>query len=107
VKDQTEYKISTEALSPSTPLVSVTEDEFMRRMREMSRTGGQAMFGNLPTEYKLVVNSNHKKGKAILEAKGKAQSKVIQKAINLALLSAGLLIGEKLHAFLQEEQKNL
>ena len=43
VKDQTEYKISTEALSPSTPLVSVTEDEFMRRMREMSRTGGQAI----------------------------------------------------------------
>lgn len=108
VKDNSEYKISAEALSPNSPLVSVTEDEFMRRMKEMSRTGGQAaMFGNMPTEYKLVVNTNHKKGKAILTAKGKAQTSTINKAINLALLGAGLLVGEKLHAYLQEEQKAL
>lgn len=104
VKEDKTYKINTEALSPSAPLVTVVEDEFMRRMKEMSRTGGNMMFGDMPTEYKLVVNNNHPKSKEILASKN---DKTIEKAINLALLGAGLLTGEKLHHFLMEEQKTL
>lgn len=107
VEGKSEYKIAAEALSPNAPLVSVTEDEFMRRMRDMSRSQGQAMFGSLPQEYKLVVNSNHAKASTLKSAKKPAENKTIQKAINLALLGAGLLVGEQLHEYLKAEQDNL
>jgi len=102
------YKVEAEALSPTAALITVTEDEFMRRMRDMSRMQGQAgMFGTLPQEYKLVINTNHEKAKKLLDLKKGEQDKLTQKAINLALLANGLLKGEALHAYLSAEQEGL
>jgi len=40
--------------------VVVTQNEFMRRMKDMSQVGGDGgMYGSLPDSYNLVVNSNH------------------------------------------------
>ena len=41
--------------------VMITQQEFMRRMKEMSQLGGGGMsfYGELPDSYNLVVNGNH------------------------------------------------
>ena len=40
--------------------VMITQQEFMRRMKEMSALGGGMMFyGDMPDSYNLVVNGNH------------------------------------------------
>ena len=41
--------------------VTITQSEFMRRMKEMSAMGGGGMnfYGELPDSYNLVVNGNH------------------------------------------------
>jgi hypothetical protein len=54
-----------------------------------------------------VINTNHPKAKKFIETKGKEQKNVITKAFHLALLSNGLLKGEKLHEFLQQEVESL
>jgi len=49
-------------LSPSTNPVFVTQNEFMRRMKEMSAMQGGGMmnfYGEMPDSYNLVVNTAH------------------------------------------------
>ncbi len=55
------FLISFEALSNDNNPIIITQNEFMRRMKDMSKTGGEAAgyYGNLPETYNLVVNSNH------------------------------------------------
>lgn len=52
--------VSFEALAETTNPTLITQNEFMRRMKDMSKMGGEAAFyGSLPDSYNLVVNSNH------------------------------------------------
>ncbi len=54
------YLVSFEAMSETSNPTLITQNEFMRRMKDMSKFGGQAAFyGSLPDSYNLVVNSNH------------------------------------------------
>lgn len=54
------FFVTFEALSSDNNPVVVTQNEFMRRMKDMSKIGGEAGFyGNMPESYNLVVNSNH------------------------------------------------
>ena len=58
-KDVT-YLVSFEALSDTSNPTMITQNEFMRRMKDMSKLGGEAgYYGNLPDSYNLVINSNH------------------------------------------------
>lgn len=52
------YFVRTEALSENSMPVVITQDEFMRRMRDMSAMGG-GMYGALPDSYAIILNSNH------------------------------------------------
>jgi molecular chaperone HtpG len=52
------YFVRTEALSEDSLPVMITQDEFMRRMKDMSHLSG-GMYGNLPESYALVLNTNH------------------------------------------------
>jgi len=56
------YIVMFEPMSSSANPVLITQSEFMRRMKEMSAMGGGGMgfYGDLPSSYNLVVNSNHK-----------------------------------------------
>ena len=50
------------ALSPRDAPVLITQNEFMRRMKDMQRTGGgggMQMFGAFPDSYDVTVNANH------------------------------------------------
>lgn len=54
------YSVQLEAMDSQAAPFIITQPEFMRRMKEMSQTGGGGMFGmgNMPEMYNLVVNTN-------------------------------------------------
>ncbi len=95
------FKVELESLSPEELPVTVTMDEFMRRMKDMAQMGGgMGFYGNLPDNYKVVVNSNHKLVSRILETGDEAtQAQLAKQAFDLALLSQGLLTGSELTEF--------
>jgi molecular chaperone HtpG len=96
------YKVELESLNPEELPVTVTMDEFMRRMKDMAAMGGGGMgfYGNFPDNYKVVVNGNHKLISRILETSDEAtQSQLAKQAFDLALLSQGLLTGAELTEF--------
>jgi len=95
------FKVELESLSPEELPVTVTMDEFMRRMKDMAQMGGgMGFYGNLPDNYKVVINSNHKLVSRILESGDEAtQGQLAKQAFDLALLSQGLLTGSELTEF--------
>ncbi|TGE05355.1 molecular chaperone HtpG [Hymenobacter fodinae] len=96
--------VQVEALSPQDAPVVITLPEFMRRMKDMQRTGGgggMQMFGSLPDSYTVSVNANHPIAQRVLKAEGEAGSKLARQAYDLALLAQGMLKGEALTAFVK------
>ena len=95
------YKVELESLSPEELPVTVTMDEFMRRMKEMAAMGGgMGFYGSMPDNYKVVINANHKLITRILQDDNEAeQSQLAKQAFDLALLSQGLLTGAELTEF--------
>ncbi len=89
--------------SNESPIV-ITQSEFMRRMKEqqqLSGGGGMQMFGQMPESYNLVVNSNHELiGNILNEKTKKKRVNLIKQVLDLALLSQGMLKGEKLTSFI-------
>jgi len=100
--NRTDMKVEIEALSADELPVSVTLDEFMRRMKDMAKTGGgMGFYGNLPDNYKVAVNGNHPLVKRILESTEEEGQKLAKQAFDLALLSRGLLTGADLTSFVK------
>jgi molecular chaperone HtpG len=83
--------------------VTITMEEWMRRMKDMSRMGGGGMnfYGNMPDTYKVSVNANHKLVNKILSADESQQTVLAKQAFDLALLAQGLLKGADLTAFVE------
>lgn len=101
---KTNYTVQLEAMDSNAAPFIITQPEFMRRMKEMSQTGGGGMFGmgNLPEMYNLVVNTNSELASSILKNEDKtAQESLIRQALDLAKISQGLLKGEELTAFVK------
>lgn len=96
------YSVQLEAMDSSAAPFMITQPEFMRRMKEMSASGGQGMFGNFPDMYNLVVNTNHELSSNILNTTDKThQEALVKQALDLAKLSQNLLKGEELTAFVK------
>lgn len=54
------YYVTPEAAAEDTLPVFLTQNEFMRRMKEMSaHQQGMAFYGQMPDQYNVVVNTNH------------------------------------------------
>ncbi|WP_338409583.1 molecular chaperone HtpG [uncultured Flavobacterium sp.] len=99
------YSVQLENMdSTSTPFM-ITQPEFMRRMKEMSQSGGGGgMFGmgNFPEMYNLVVNTNSEFATSLLSTKDETvKSAMVKQALDLAKLSQGLLKGEELTDFVK------
>ena len=94
-------RIEIESLNPEELPVIVTMDEFMRRMKDMSKMGGgMGFYGNLPDNYNVSVNGNHKLiGKILLTQDEAEQTQLAKQAFDLALLSQGMLTGAELTEF--------
>jgi len=88
------------ALHPEELPVTITMDEFMRRMKDMAAMGGgMGFYGQMPDNYKVAINGNHKLVSKILKAEGEEQRTLAKQAVDLALLAQGMLTGAELTAF--------
>ena len=105
------YTVQLENLDSKAAPFMITQPEFMRRMKEMSASGGGGgMFGmgNFPDMYNLVVNTNSEIATTILAAENEeAKTKLVKQALDLAKLSQGLLKGEELTAFVKRSFESI
>lgn len=109
VVDKEHFTVETESLEESSQPLTITQNEFMRRMKDMSEMGGNSMasiYGDMPQMYNLVVNTNHPIISELLACEDKdKQSNILLQLKDLALLSQGLLKGEALNNFISRSIK--
>ena len=101
--DTKSFNVSFENMSSTEAPVTITQNEFMRRMKEQSALGGGGgmnFYGELPDSYTIVVNSNHPLMQKI-NADKEAGKGLAQQAVQLAMLSKGILKGAELTKFIQ------
>lgn len=104
------YSVQLESMDSKAAPFIITQPEFMRRMKEMSSTGGGGMFGmgNFPEMYNLIVNTNSDLATSILNIENESEkSALVKQALDLAKLSQGLLKGEELTAFVKRSFETL
>jgi len=95
-------KVEIESQSADGMPVTITMEEWMRRMKDMSKLGGGMNFyGSMPDSYKVSVNANHKLISKILQADEIKQAEMAKQAFDLALLAQGMLKGADLTAFVE------
>lgn len=101
--EKTEFKVEFESLGENGLPIVITLNEFMRRMQEMAAMNpGYNFYGDMPTNYNLVVNTDHKLVKAFLNSDSAENlNDNAKQLIDLALLSNGLLKGESLTEFVK------
>ena len=102
--DKQKYTVMLEALESDAQPMIITQNEFMRRYKEMSQTsgGGMGFYGDMPESYNLVVNTNHPLIEQVLgEDDAEKQKQLVHQLTDLALLSNGLLKGEALTNFIK------
>lgn len=102
--NNTAMSVAIEPLSPEDLPVTVTMSEWMRRMKDMARTGGGGMpfMGSMPDSYNVAINGNHKIMQQILKAETEDQKvKLAKQAYDLGLLSQNMLTGADLTNFIR------
>ncbi len=78
-EDKLRYFVTCEAASADALPVFLTQNEFMRRMKEMSaHQQGMSFYGNMPDQYNLVINTAHP---LIQELVGKQKSEEVQEEV--------------------------
>jgi len=78
--DKPIFTVSFENMNDTDNPVTITQSEFMRRMKDMSAMGGGMNFyGEMPDSYNLVVNSNHPIIVKLAEEKDKSANKDLDK----------------------------
>lgn len=106
----TKFTVQVEDLDSTDAPFTITQPEFMRRMKDMQATGGGGMFGmgGFPEMYNLVVNSNSEFASQILKTDDtESKEGLIRHALDLAKLSQNLLKGKELTDFIQRSYKQL
>ena len=103
IVEKEKYTVQVESLSETEKPVLITQSEFMRRMKEQQAAGGGGMnmMGVMPEMYNLVVNTNHPLISKVINSKGKNQKVLAKQALDLALLSHGMLKGKDLSDFVE------
>ena len=107
--DTKSFNVSFENMSSTEAPVTIVQNEFMRRMKEQSALGGGGgmnFYGELPDSYTIVVNSNHPLMQKI-NADKEAGKGLAQQAVQLAMLSKGILKGAELTKFIQANFESL
>ncbi|MBQ0077783.1 MAG: molecular chaperone HtpG [Bacteroidales bacterium] len=96
-----EYEVEARNLGETSAPVIITQNEFMRRYREMSAMGGGMNFyGSLPESYNVIVNmENPLIARIWADREGSAD--LLRQVADLALLSSGLLKGKALNDFIE------
>ncbi len=65
--DKAEFHVSAQALGENAAPVMITQSEYMRRMKEMANIqAGMSFYGEMPDMFNLVLNSDHRLVKEVL-----------------------------------------
>ncbi len=66
--DKAMFNVEVEALGEQSSPVVITQDEYMRRMKDMSQfQPGMSFYGQMPDSYKVVLNADHALVKDVLD----------------------------------------
>ena len=116
--EKTEFMVDYKALGEKGRPIQIIQNEFSRRMKEMSQMQpGMAFYGEMPNTYQVALNIDHPiianmireievKEKEDLKAYGEENS-TLHQLIDLALLSNGMLKGEALNEFVKRNYEGL
>lgn len=102
--DKEKFSVQTESMEQDVQPFTITQNEFMRRMKEMSEMGGgmASFYGDMPDHYNVVVNTNHEVISQLLnEQDTEKRVNTLNQLKDLALLQQGLLKGEALDCFIK------
>ena len=131
-EDKLRYTVTCEAAATDALPVFLTQNEFMRRMKEMSaHQQGMSFYGQMPDSYNLVLNTSHpliqelvgketsEEVQEEVEKGGKKETEVktvykldgederLKQLIDIALLASGQLKGEALAKFVNRSVEML
>ena len=103
-----EYTIEARNLGENAQAVLITQNEFMRRYREMSAMGGGMNFySSIPESYNIIVNMQNPLVQKIWEGRAEEDKTLLHQVVDLALLSNGMLKGKALADFVQRSEQML
>ena len=104
-----EYMVEARNLGETAVPVLITQNEFMRRYREMSAMGGGMNFyGSIPESYNIIVNmQNPLVAKIWNDRAVVGDNDLLRQVVDLALLSNGMLKGKDLSDFVARSEKLL
>ena len=99
------YHVTFESLSETDQPVTITQNEFMRRMKDMEALGGGGMMmgmGSMPDTFDLCINTNNPLVSKIMnEGDAEKQNQLVKQLYDLARLSKNLLKGKELNDFVK------
>ena len=102
--DKVTYNVEFSNLSEDDAPVEVIQNEFMRRMKDMSAMGGgMQMWGSMPDSYTLMLNANNPIIAGLADKSEEEQNNIIKQLYDLARLSKNLLKGKDLNEFVKRE----
>lgn len=101
--EKTEFNVEVQALGEDQMPIVITQSEYMRRMKEMSRfQAGMSFYGDMADMFSMVLNADHPLVKKVESGEeGEEREKIVNQLIDLALLQNGMLKGEALSKFLK------
>lgn len=66
--EKVEFNVTTQALGENAAPVTITQSEYMRRMKEMANIqAGMSFYGEMPDMFNLILNADHKLVKQVLK----------------------------------------
>ena len=99
--DKVDFIVGFEHLGEYSNPVTITQSEFMRRMKEMSAMqGGMSFYGEMPDSYNMIVNLDNPVVQKIQNDK-EGSKDTLRQVVDLALLSNNMLRGEALNDFIK------
>ena len=101
VIDKVSFNVEFSNLSETDAPVEITQNEFMRRMKEMSAMNGMSMWGGMPDSYTLMLNANNPVIAGLVDKNEEEQNNTIKQLYDLARLSKNLLKGKDLNEFVK------
>ncbi|MGN0047749.1 MAG: molecular chaperone HtpG [Bacteroides sp.] len=76
--EKAEFHVSAQAMGENASPLMITQSEYMRRMKEMANIqAGMSFYGEMPDMFNLVLNTDHKLVKGILEGEERECSTAI------------------------------
>ena len=81
--EQAEFMVQVDALGAETRPVIITQNEYMRRMKEMSRfQPGMNFYGQMPDSYNIVLNADHPLVKRVLSESEAATAEALKPIVS-------------------------